>query len=297
VAVGVDPESESRASAYAERLAAGRFLRPGERGAAVVGKELTGELGLEVGAKIRLVVPGPEGSSPHAIEYEVVGVYAMGGEIGRRVVLVDLEGLSEALGAPDGAGEVGVVLAEDSPLAPARDELVRHLREAGLGSANVRTWCEILPTTVDIIRLDDIAMNLIMVVVFVTVALGVLNTMMMSVYERFHELGVLRAVGTRPWQCVRLVAWEALLLAAWGAAVGCLLALAVTGYFAARGLDLSPYLENNEHFTLEHVIYAHIEWGDFALAAGVVCATAVAGAAGPAVRAARLEVTEALRAT
>ena len=113
-------------------------------------------------------------------------------------------------------------------------------------------------------------------------AVGVLNTMIMSVFERTREIGILRAIGWRKSRVVRLILYESLLLSVVGAVVGIgsavLLTHALTWWPLVNGIirgDVAPIVMIQGFF--------------IALAVGLL------GGAYPAYRGAYLLPTEALR--
>lgn len=78
-----------------------------------------------------------------------------------------------------------------------------------------------------------------MLILFVVISIGIMNTIMMSFFERVREFGAMMALGTKPRQIIRLVLEEALVLGLVGTVFGTLLGSALTLYFARDGIDLS----------------------------------------------------------
>jgi putative ABC transport system permease protein len=113
-------------------------------------------------------------------------------------------------------------------------------------------------------------------------ALGVLNTMAMSVFERRSEIGSLRAMGWRTSRVIQLILSESLLLAAAGAAVGIVIGLA--------GLVLLSHWHVTSGIVQGDVSYRAIGEGVL-----LAAAMAVVGAAYPAFRIARVPPVESLR--
>jgi putative ABC transport system permease protein len=113
-------------------------------------------------------------------------------------------------------------------------------------------------------------------------AVGVLNTMMMSVFERTHEIGVLRAIGWRKSLVIRMVMLEALVVSLVGGIIGTVAALAMS-----RLLTMFP--------TFRAVFDGHI--APVTIAQGILVAVLVAalGSIYPARRATKQTPTEALR--
>jgi putative ABC transport system permease protein len=111
---------------------------------------------------------------------------------------------------------------------------------------------------------------------------GVLNTMIMSVFERTREIGILRAIGWRRARVVRMILAESVLLALVGAVLGAIGAVLLT-----QALSMVPLFSG----LVRGDVAPHVVFLGFliALAMGLV------GGAYPAFRGARLLPTEALR--
>jgi len=119
-------------------------------------------------------------------------------------------------------------------------------------------------------------------IAFIIGAVGVLNTMIMSVAERTREIGILRAIGWRQWRIVRMILFESVLLSLSGGLIGSVAAVGVTNLLG-------------RHSAVAGLIDTHIAGG--VLVFGVISALCIGilGAAYPAYRGARLLPTEALR--
>ena len=107
----------------------------------------------------------------------------------------------------------------------------------------VLPWWQIEPFLQQFITLDDAFFYVIVLILFVVISIGILNTIMMSIFERVREFGVMMALGVKPRQIVRLVVEEALALGLIGVAIGSLLGSAATLYFAREGINLSSFSE------------------------------------------------------
>lgn len=104
-------------------------------------------------------------------------------------------------------------------------------------------WPALLPSLVQMMDFHNAVTYIVIFVVFVVVAAGIINTILMSVMERSREFGVMMAVGTPGTRIVQLVLIETALLALVGYALGLLLGLAITAWFASHGLDFTAYIK------------------------------------------------------
>jgi ABC-type antimicrobial peptide transport system permease subunit len=135
-------------------------------------------------------------------------------------------------------------------------------------------------------------------IVFMVAGFGVINTMMMSVFERTREFGVLRAIGIRPGRLVAMVVIEGMLLAMLAGTFGLLIGGALDWYLITYGLDFSADMADG--FEFSGVVFEPILHGSFriepviATMASVVIVSMFASLL-PAWRAARLNPVEALR--
>ena len=97
------------------------------------------------------------------------------------------------------------------------------------------------------LKLNEGSIVLIMLFIYLVAALGVINTMLMSVLERTREIGVLKAIGMRGSGVLRMIVTETTALAVISAVIGAGLGLLLNAYLARYGIDLSS---SSESFTL-----------------------------------------------
>ena len=98
-------------------------------------------------------------------------------------------------------------------------------------------WPQLMPQMAATFKLTDVSLYVMGLILFGVVAFGIVNTLFMSIYERIFELGVLRAVGTRPFRIGEMVVLEAGYLAVIGIGLGMLLGLIITGIISRTGID------------------------------------------------------------
>jgi putative ABC transport system permease protein len=258
------------------KMVAGRRLESGDDRGVMLGVVLAKNLGKQAGEKLEIA----------GQEFDIVGVFESFNvfENGSAVMLI--HSLQTLMDRPNQVTGFQVVL-ED---APRKKELIERVRNEinALRSPQGRPWgVEAMPTSDYVnsttqIRMAQAMAWLTSVIALVIGAVGVLNTMVMSVFERTREIGILRAIGWRKSRVVRLILSESLLLSVAGAAAG--IAAAVLLTHALTWWPLVNGLIKGE------VAPAVLVQGFFiALAVGLI------GGAYPAYRGAHLQPTEALR--
>jgi putative ABC transport system permease protein len=135
-----------------------------------------------------------------------------------------------------------------------------------------------------------------MVIIFIALAFGILNTMLMSVLERTREIGMMVALGTSRLRIFLLVFLETAFLTLAGSPIGLVLAYVIITYFNRNGLDLSGMGKDMmESFGFSTMIYPAFPWEKLAGVVTMVVITAILSCLLPAVKAVRLQPVEALR--
>jgi len=287
---GVEPDREPQVTFVAQRVVAGAYPKAGE-GGVLLGAPLAESLGIGVGGEVALLVQAADGRSATR-RFPVQGVYRTALiSFDRTHVFLALGEAQDFLRFGDAVTEAVVAGAfgEERALAGALARLLPP------GAYQVRTWEQAVPEVDQIIRLNDATMGVLIGIVFAIVALGIANTMVAAVYERFHELGVLMAVGTGPGGIFAMVLFESLILGLLASLAGTVAAIAACAYLARYGLDLTALTSANEHFATSHVLHAHLLFGDALRANAIALATALVAGLYPAAKAVRLQPVDAMR--
>jgi ABC-type lipoprotein release transport system permease subunit len=105
----------------------------------------------------------------------------------------------------------------------------------------IRTWQQIQPDMAKLIETQDVWVGIMLFIIFAIAALTVMNTMLMAVWERTREFGVLKAIGMRPGQVVGLIVFETLFLALIAGIVGGAIGLGLNHWAVSKGIDLSAW--------------------------------------------------------
>jgi putative ABC transport system permease protein len=291
--IGVDPRAERSVTTIDRGIVAGRYLDTAMKRPILIGERLAQALGASVGDKIVLMVQAADGSMGAQL-FRVAGVFRSGSPDLDRGVVYLLRTDAQSLFSLEGrVTEVALLLGSSQSVEAARSFLAARL--SGL-AVEVLPWYIVEPFLQQFIDLDDASFYIIVLILFVVISVGILNTVMMSVFERVREFGVMMALGTKPRQVVRLVIEEAAALALLGIALGAALGSGVTILFAYTGINLSRWAAGASALgittTVIRPVLTVVNVGYSSLA---VAAVVLLVALYPAVKAARLRPVEAIR--
>lgn len=293
--VGIDPARERLVGPLAERVEVGAFLDDAPAREALVGIGLAEELRVGVGDEIVVVTQASDGSMGNDV-YRVRGVVKTGATLlDRGGVWLHLADLQELLVLPDQAHGIQL-LTTDADAVP---DYAARVREAvGDERRHVQAWWEVSPQTAEMMEMRDASAVIVLGLVFVVAAFGIANTMMMSVFERTRELGVLKAIGLRPGRMVLLIVIESVFLAAVAAAIGLVLGGAIDLYLVTKGMIFSASAEEGMSFlgvTFDPVIKGEVRADGVITTVVALFLVTVLASLWPAARAARLRPVEAIR--
>jgi ABC-type lipoprotein release transport system permease subunit len=224
--MGVDPASPAN-EPYT--LVAGQFPAADDRSGLLIGAPLADSFQLKVGDSLNLMVNTAEGSVDEQ-PFTVRGIFSTGSSTyDKGIVLLPLAKAQAFSGAGNHASIIFVLLHD-------RDQAEAVASAISGSNFQVKTWVELNEL---LVLIDSFAnayisiLNLIILGVTVTV---ILNTMLMAVFERTREIGILASLGMRSWQIIALFLAEAALLALGGVVVGLAAGTALAAYFGQVGI-------------------------------------------------------------
>ena len=262
-------------------------LRPGAPRATLIGKTLADSLGAKEGATLVMQAAGVHATA-NALDVTVSGFLPTNHPlVSKRLATVDLGFAQELLRMKGQVTEYVVGVADLEQV----DEVAGRVR-AQLGAGyEVTTWKQMDPGMWDRVNFLRYILFFVALVLFLLVATGIVNTMMMSVYERVREIGTMLAVGVRRWQVTLLFLSEAAFLGLASAVTGVGAGYAIVRVLARSGVQ--QHAPGGDVMTY----YPDVSARFLALVVGFAITGAVLAAVYPAWKASRLRPVEALRAT
>ena len=231
---GVDVERDARVSRIHEQLAQGSWLDPAEPRQVVLGRRIARTLGVAPGDEVLVLSQGADGSMAYDL-YTVRGVLlGVSAATDRSGMFMTQAAFRELFVVPDGVHQIIVRRPADLDLASAA------VRVQGLaGALDVRTWRQLLPTVASMMDSARAAIVVMFVIIYIAIGILILNAMLMAVFERVREFGVLKALGVSPFGVLRLILVESAIVTGIAVVVGVGLGVPGLIYLSEVGLNLS----------------------------------------------------------
>lgn len=288
--VGVEPENEARVTTVEKWTMEGRYLGEGKH-EIIIGRKLAEKLDVGLGDRLVGMASGIDGDIG-AEMFRVVGIFeTVSSEFDRAYIFIPLKTAQEMLGTGNNVSEFAIV----AKTREAVDSIKSTLQDALGDEYEVLSYADILPLMLAQMELYQESTYIVYVIIGLAMIFGIINTMLMSVFERIREYGVLMAIGMKNSRLFTMILTEAFLLGLLGALVGIVSGLLIMLPMANHGLDLSKFSEGLTSFGSGAVIYPVLVVRTIVESVFILPLIAVAGALYPAVRAVRFEPVRAIR--
>jgi ABC-type lipoprotein release transport system permease subunit len=230
--VGVEPNKELPVSLVAQKVSAGRYLAPDDTDMVYIGKGLATAMDVNVGDRFTLA-----GRAAHqqmrSRTMTVVGIYDVGmTDIEKRSIYITLSEAQDLYGLNGQVTEIAISLKQIGG-----EPAVMTALRPGLGGDEITSWQTSFPELQQALSTKGGVMNVFGIIMVAIVGIGILNLLLMAIYERTREIGVLAALGVKPFQISLLFLLEGALMGLVGVAVGVALGLLLNGILGTVGMD------------------------------------------------------------
>lgn len=287
--IGVDPLLEQSLHALGSNIAAGRSLKDVDDGGVVIGRKLADKLDTELGKRIVLMSQDPDNDIADR-GYRVVGLFEANLEQHEEsFVFVGKSTLQKMLKIEDQVSEVAILTSDYRDV---KDVTERVAALAGQ-DVEVLPWQELDTYLGSMLKVMDGFVLVWMIVVFLALSFGLVNTLAMAVFERVREIGLMLALGMRPSNILGQIIVESALLLIMGLVLGNALGWASVVPLKG-GIDISAVAQGMEMFGASSILYPELELQDMITANVVVLVLGFLASLSPAWRASRYEPIEAI---
>lgn len=288
--IGIDPQKEERTTKFSRKVTEGRVFSETATGEAILGKGLAKILKANLEDEVIIVSQGADGSIANDM-YKIVGLVDSGDELNDRIAFyLPLAAAQELLVLEDRVHEVALTVNHLDDV----EAVCSHVREGiDLSVYSVDPWQEFARAFYIAMKADKQGMWIMLVIIVLVVAIGVLNTVLMSVLERRREYGVLKAVGTKPSQIVKMVLMEVNVLGVVCILVGTVVGLILNYIFSVHGYTLpEPLTYGGMKF--QHMM-SEVNFRSFYIPAITVIISATLVSLFPAIKAAHTDPARSMR--
>jgi ABC-type lipoprotein release transport system permease subunit len=232
--IGVDVERDAKVSDVYKHVAQGAWLDPAVPAGVVIGRRLGRTLNVGLGDELVVLSQAADGSMANDL-YEVRGVLkGIGDAVDRTGVFMTEAAIRELFVFPDGAHRIIVRSPGSVEQAAAATEV------EGLASGlEVMTWRQLHPTLSSMMDSVYSVLYVMFMIVYIAIGILILNAMLMAVFERIREFGVIKALGVGPGGVLRLIFAESAIQTGVSLLVGLALSAPSSWYLVTEGFELS----------------------------------------------------------
>lgn len=233
---GIEIDRESRVTEIHQHLLAGRWLADADPTGVVIGRKLAKTLGVTVGDEVVIVGQGRDGSMANEI-YRVRGLLKSASEgIDRAGFFMTAAAFRSLLVMPAECHEIALRYTGGDPptLATRTDDLAARLPDL-----EVKNWRQLQPVLARLLDISRYSLLLMLFITYTAVGILTLNSMLMAVFERIHEFGIIKALGVPPWQVFALILVETAIQVLAAAGLAVVTAVPLSLYCQTHPVDLS----------------------------------------------------------
>ena len=288
---GVNPESELMHFDFAKHINQGTFLNSSSSNKIVLGNKLALSLAAEVGTELVVFVQGADGSLGNDLFYVSGILKNVADNIDRSAAIILENDFNILFSSNNMIHEIAL-----NSKGNFEAEEIQNLMSAEIKDVEIDTWKQLMPTIALMTEKMSVFMRTLFSLIFTIAAgLGVMNTMIMSTYDRMKEFGIIRAIGATPWRIIKQVSLEAIILTFIASIIGTIVGLSAALYFQKYGFDVSG--QGNFSFggvVMDPIWKASVSLGIILLPIGLMMLTSILSSLYPASIAARIKPIEAI---
>lgn len=291
IVYGVDAEKEAQVSKLKQAVLKGSYLT-GKDGEILLGDRLAELLEVNLGDRIVITVSQAESGDLSQALFRVSGLFSFNERnMDNAIAFVNLKQGQKILNV-QGVHQVALRL---QTLAQADDKILPFWQTLNNTELETLSWQELVPQLSSMLAMTEYSTLVVSSILYILVCLGLINTMFMSIFERHTEFGILLAIGTQPKQLFKQILLEGFFIGLLSVALGLLLALLVCYWGSVVGIDYTD-LEMTG-MTLNEPIYLLINGFSFMQMACATLVVVVLACLYPALHAAKLQPSFAMRKT
>ncbi|MBL1213348.1 MAG: ABC transporter permease [Ignavibacteriae bacterium] len=287
---GIVPEEEKQVSIINRQIVEGEYFSGG-KGEIVIGSKLAEKLDVTLGDKVVAMSNTPSGTIGSEV-FRVVGIFkTFSSEFDKSFIYIPMQTVQEMLNIDDKIYEFAIVTKDYHKVEEVKNSINEELNQ----NYEVLSYKDLLPFLVYQIDLSKESMWIFNVIIELALIFGIINAMLMAVFERINEIGVLMSIGMKNIKIFTMILLEGLIIGIIGTAVGLGLGYLIMLPLQKVGLNLAIYTESLESFGVGAVIYPTVSIDDVIGILIAIPFISIVGAIYPAYKAIKLDPVYAIR--
>jgi len=288
---GIVPEKESAVTDLHKYMIEGKYLTMTDRNSMIISKRLMKKLKVKLGDKITLTLQTGKNNIKQN-KFTITGIYETENMIFDDVnVFVCKSDLTSLAGIPQNeAHEVAILLKNNE----STETITKSIADK-FPDLDVKNWLQISPDAGALVGAMNEYTYIFTIIILLALSFGIVNTMLMVIMERVHEIGMLMAIGMKQVKVFAMIISETVLLAITGGIAGVLLGWLTTSYFGKVGINLYFWKEAFGELGFSSFIYPTIDFSVIINNALLVFLAGMISALYPAWKAIKLKPVEAIR--
>ncbi|HAK47075.1 MAG TPA: ABC transporter permease [Spirochaeta sp.] len=271
----IDPQLDFDIFHFGDTLAAGRFLERGEE-AALLGSWLAEDIGAKVGYWITIITRG-NGGFYESMDLEVVGIVnCPNPNVNRGLVMMPFDTAGDYLAMDGAATEINIKLSDSADVEAAASDIQKLFNGSGLTALD---WKYMAADYLALAEAKRGGTGIILFLIFIIAAVGISNTMLMAIFERIRELGMMRSLGMSDGKIRAAFVVEAAGIGLIGSFIGVILGILVNLFVVNIGFDVGFILRDMDiGYRIQSVMRGvwNVDTIGLAFIAGTVISTIVA---------------------
>ena len=288
---GIKNEMESKVSKIKSSVTSGEYLS-GETGEMLIGKKLADKLNVQIGDKVVAMANELDGSIGSDV-FRIKGIFETeNSEFDRSNIFINLSQFESMLSLDNKVHEFAIILDNPQNANLIRDQIITKLNNS---SYEVQTYEQLLPLLILQIELSKEATIVFNLIIGLVLIFGIINSMLMSVFERINELGILLAIGMKTTKLFTMILLESFLLGCLGTVVGSSIGGVIIVLLNKSGLNLSLFAESLNSYGIGAILYPTVNITQVSSVLIMIPLISIIGAVYPAYKAIKLQPVEAIR--
>jgi ABC-type lipoprotein release transport system permease subunit len=232
---GINITLEKGVTDIHEHLLSGSWLTDIDPAGVVVGRRLANILGVKTGGEVVIVSQAADGSMANEL-YIVRGILKSVGEgVDRGGFFMLDSAFRQLIAIPEGVHEIAVkAIEQETDLETSTRQLANLMPDL-----EVLNWRQLMPVVARILDISRSSLLLMLFITYTAVGILTLNSMLMGVFERIHEFGIIKALGVSPLRIYSLITLETVFQTTIASLLALATAVPLSIYCETHPLDLT----------------------------------------------------------